>query len=211
MSAMDYSGPERRRGGPDRRNLGEIMPASQRIVVGEQPIDLAAQRRKIGEIHEADCTAAHFVFVGGPNSPFRGANAGRGIVRLAQGLELPMQRQDQDRVFSNAQTFRRHHDALLLELGNLVDQGLRIDHNAVADDRKLALSNDSGRQQRKFVSRAVDNQSVAGIMATLETDDDIGLFRQPVDNLTFAFVAPLGSDNHDIRHQISSLRQRPDT
>ena len=187
------------------------MPASQRIVVGEQPVDLAAQRRKIGEIHEADCTAAHFIFVGGPNSPLRGADAGRSIVRLAQGLELPMQRQDQDRVFGNAQTFGRHHDALLLELGNLVDQGLRIDHHAVADDRKLALSNNSGRQQRKFVSRAVDDQSVAGIMATLETDNDIGLFRQPVDDLAFAFVAPLGSDNHDIRHQDPSLRQRPDT
>ena len=24
MSAMDYSGPERRRGGPDRRNVGEV-------------------------------------------------------------------------------------------------------------------------------------------------------------------------------------------
>src|ERR1044072_8314642 len=38
-------------------------------------------------------------------------------------------------------------------------------------------------------------------MAALETNDDIGLLRQPVDDLTFAFVAPLGSDNHDIRHQ----------
>jgi hypothetical protein len=52
---------------------------------------------------------------------------------------------------------------------------------------------------------------VAGIVATLETDDDIGLFRQPVDDLAFTFVAPLGSDNHDIRHQDPSLRQRPDT
>src|SRR4029078_3502048 len=38
-------------------------------------------------------------------------------------------------------------------------------------------------------------------MAALEANDDIGLFRQPVDDLAFAFVAPLGSDNHDIRHQ----------
>src|SRR4029078_88376 len=38
-------------------------------------------------------------------------------------------------------------------------------------------------------------------MAALEANDDIGLFREPVDDLAFAFVAPLGSDNHDIRHQ----------
>ena len=112
-----------------------------------------------------------------------------------------MQRQDQGRIFGNAQSFGRHHDALLLQLGNLVDQGLRIDHHAVADDRKLALSNDAGRQQRKLVGRAVDDQGVAGIMAALETHNDVGLLRQPVDDLAFAFVAPLGSDNHDIRHQ----------
>src|SRR5262249_30822960 len=74
-------------------------------------------------------------------------------------------------------------------------------NNAVADDRKLALSNDPGWQQREFVSRAVDDQSVTGIVTTLKTDDDIGLLRQPVDDLAFAFVAPLGSDNHNIRHQ----------
>src|SRR5215470_17109085 len=38
-------------------------------------------------------------------------------------------------------------------------------------------------------------------MAALETHHDVGLLRQPIDDLAFALVAPLGSDNYDIRHQ----------
>jgi hypothetical protein len=38
-------------------------------------------------------------------------------------------------------------------------------------------------------------------MPALEADHDVGLFRQPVDDLALAFVAPLGPDYHDIRHQ----------
>src|SRR5579883_3013581 len=41
---------------------------------------------------------------------------------------------------------------------------------------------------------------MAGIMAALETDDDVGLLREPVDNLPLAFVPPLGADDHHIRH-----------
>ncbi len=112
-----------------------------------------------------------------------------------------MQRQDQDRVLGNTQAFGRHHNALFLQLGDFVNQRLRIDHHAIADDRQLAAADNARRQQRQLVGRAVDDQRVAGIVAALEPHDDVGLLRQPVDDLAFAFVAPLGSDNHDIRHR----------
>jgi len=41
---------------------------------------------------------------------------------------------------------------------------------------------------------------VAGIVAALKAHDDIGLLRQPVDDLAFTLVAPLGANHHDIRH-----------
>ena len=44
-------------------------------------------------------------------------------------------------------------------------------------------------------------------MAALEADDDIGLLGEPVDDLAFALVAPLGADHHDIRHNDLFLRQ----
>ena len=122
-----------------------------------------------------------------------------------------MQRQDQRGVLGDAQIVRRHRDALRLQLVDLLEQRVRIDHDAVADDRQLAAAHDAGRQQRQFVGHAVDDQRMAGIVAALEADDDVGLLRQPVDDLAFAFVAPLGADHHHIRHQLQFLRQFTDT
>src|SRR6516225_6031654 len=41
---------------------------------------------------------------------------------------------------------------------------------------------------------------MAGIVAALESHDDVGLFRQPIDDLAFPFVAPLGADDDNIGH-----------
>jgi hypothetical protein len=37
-------------------------------------------------------------------------------------------------------------------------------------------------------------------MAALKADHDIGLLGQPIDDLAFAFVTPLGADHDNIRH-----------
>src|ERR1700719_4803431 len=42
---------------------------------------------------------------------------------------------------------------------------------------------------------------MAGIVASLEADDDVGLLRQPIDDLAFAFVPPLGADHDNICHE----------
>ena len=90
--------------------------------------------------------------------------------------------------------------ALRLELGDLGNEGMRIEHDAVADDRQLALAHDARWKQRQLVDLAIDDQRMAGIVAALEADDDIGPLRQPVDDLALAFVAPLRADDHHIGH-----------
>jgi hypothetical protein len=47
---------------------------------------------------------------------------------------------------------------------------------------------------------------MAGVMAALEADDHIRLLAQPIDNLAFSLVAPLGADDHDIRHRSLSIK-----
>ena len=42
---------------------------------------------------------------------------------------------------------------------------------------------------------------MAGIVAALKADDDVGLLGEPVDDLAFALVAPLGADHDNIRHE----------
>ena len=112
-----------------------------------------------------------------------------------------MQRQDQHGVLGDAQIFGRDGNALALELGDFGKQRLRIDDDAIADDRQFAAAHDAGRQQRQLVGHVADDQRVAGIVAALESHHDVGLFREPVDDLALALVAPLGADNHHVRHK----------
>src|SRR5215471_14711692 len=41
---------------------------------------------------------------------------------------------------------------------------------------------------------------MTGIVSALKTNDDVGLLRQPVDDLALPFVAPLGADDDHISH-----------
>src|SRR5829696_8367757 len=77
---------------------------------------------------------------------------------------------------------------------------MRVEHDAVADDRELALAHDAGGQQRELVGLGPDDEGVAGVVAALEAHDHVGLLGEPVDDLALALVAPLGADHHDIRH-----------
>ena len=41
---------------------------------------------------------------------------------------------------------------------------------------------------------------MAGVVSTLKTYNDVGTLRQPIDDLPFALVAPLRTDDHDVCH-----------
>ena len=46
---------------------------------------------------------------------------------------------------------------------------------------------------------------MARIVPPLKAHHEIGTFRKPVDNLTLAFVTPLGTDDHNICHSMQTL------
>ena len=167
----------------------------------QQPVDLVRQRIEIGQIHQADGAAADLVLIGRADAAPRGADRGDGVgPDSRERIEFAMQRQDQRDVFGDAQIFRADGDALALQLRDLIEEGLRIEHHAVADHRELGGPQHARRQQRQLVGFAVDDQRMAGIVAALEAHDDVGLLRQPVDDLALPFVAPLGADDDDIGH-----------
>ncbi len=195
-----------------RRECGELLhdvsrvefceaeTAAQRIVMRQQAIDLVRQRGEIGEIHQTDRTAADLVFIGRADAALGGAD-GRSLVGiLAQCIEFAVQRQDQRDVFGNAQIVRADIDALAAELGDFIDEGLRVEHHAIADHRELGLAHDARRQQRQLVGLTIDDQRMTGIVAALIAGDDISLIRQPVNDLALTLVAPLGADDDNIGH-----------
>ena len=87
-----------------------------------------------------------------------------------------------------------------LSFVDFVEKSLRIEHHAVADHGELLRAQHAGGQQRELVGLTVDDEGVAGIVAALEAHDDVGLLRQPVDDLALPLVAPLGADDDNIGH-----------
>ena len=189
----------------------EPEAAPQRIVMGEQAGDLLVERIRLGEIHEPDRPPADLVLVGRADAALRRPDlqpfdAGG----FAMGVELAVQREDQRDILGDLEIVRRDRDALRLELGDLVHEMMRIEHDAVADDRELARPHDARGQQRQLVDLVADDERMAGVVAALEAHHDIGLERQPIDDLALAFVAPLGADHHHIRHRSIALLIPPD-
>jgi hypothetical protein len=55
---------------------------------------------------------------------------------------------------------------------------------------------------------ALDVNGVPGIVASLSSDDYISFLGQNVDDLTFAFIAPLGAHEYGIGHRFNKNPRR---
>ena len=176
---------------------------AQRVVMGQQAFDLALERRAVGQIHQADRAPPDFVLVCRADAAPRRADAQRRARRFfADGVELAVQRQDERR------RSRRCADCPdVTATPCFFSVAISFSSACGSSTTPLPMTDNfpgrttPGGQQRKLVGDAVDDQRVAGIVAALEADHDIGLLGQPVDDLTFALVAPLGADHDNIRHE----------
>ena len=190
-------------------NLRLAEAAAQRVVVHEDAIDLVAERRRVAQILHADGAAADLVLVCRPDAAAGSADLAGAGGFLADDVELAVQRQNERGVLGDAQVVTADGNALPGELVDLLAQRPRIDDDAVADDAELAGADDARRQQRQLEGFVADDQRVPGVMTALEAHDDIGTLRQPIYDLAFALVAPLGADHRDVRHLKSHSQLGP--
>src|SRR5690606_19027843 len=89
-------------------------------------------------------------------------------------------------------------------------------HNAVADETRHTRMHDARRDQAQNGFLAVDPQRMAGVVTALKAHHALDGFRQPVDDLAFTFVTPLGADHHYVlahctnRYRVSrEIRKSP--
>ena len=57
----------------------------------------------------------------------------------------------------------------------------------------------------QLVDGAVDDKGVARVMAALKPADDVSAFAEPVHDLAFPLVAPLGAYDDYVGHDVSSV------
>ena len=93
-----------------------------------------------------------------------------------------------------------HVDAGAAQAIEFGHQRRGIDHHARADHRVLAGTQDAARNQLQDKAAAVENDGVAGVVAAGAARDVVEGGRHVVDDLAFAFVAPLRAHHYDGFH-----------
>ena len=144
---------------------------------------------------EARC----LVRVAGADPAPRGADLELAELRLARLVEELVVRHDQVRVRRDTKAADVH--AAPEQLGDLVGQHLRVHHHAVADRADLARVENPRRDQVELVDLVAPDDRVAGVVAALEADHEVGLLGEQVHDLSLPLVAPLGAHDHETRHR----------
>jgi hypothetical protein len=96
---------------------------------------------------------------------------------------------------AQTQTLAHCHTRLLKTL-DLLEQRFRRQHNPITDQTLHALAQNAGRNQVQNRLLAINNQCMVGIMPTLKACYRCNSLGQQVDDLAFAFVAPLRAQNN---------------
>ena len=85
-------------------------------------------------------------------------------------------------------------------IGDLGFEGDGVDDHPVAHHVQDAFVQDAGRDEVEDEGLAVGLDGVAGVVAAVVARHYLHLVGEEVDDLAFAFVAPLGADDHDVGH-----------
>ena len=150
------------------------------------------------QILHSDADAVDHVGVGGADSAAGRADLALAEEALGDLVDRAVVLRDDVRVAAHEQL--RHIHAARAECGELVEEHLDVDDDAVGDDGDDALGEDAAGQQVQGVFFIADDDRVPGVVAAVELDDVVDAAGEEVGRLAFSLVAPLGSDDDDGRH-----------
>src|SRR5262249_41062790 len=117
--------------------------------------------------------------------------------RLRQQIKVAVVREDDVRLVAHDDP-TSDVDAGGRQLVHFREQRLQIDDNAVADHAGDAGMQNAGRYQPQYELDSVHVYRVAGVVTALRACDDGKMRRQQIDDLPFAFVAPLRTENRKV-------------
>src|SRR5262245_24698633 len=96
-----------------------------------------------------------------------------------------------------------HRYSFILQHLHFTEKRLGIQDYTRANEANLAVMQDSRWDQMQDELLALDNHGVTRIVPALVSRNDVELFSQQIDDLSFAFIAPLGAYNDNVCHDVS--------
>ena len=114
----------------------------------------------------------------------------------------------QVRAPANHQIAVVRQQAMATEGADLLDQCVGVDDHALAQHASNAWPQNARRNQVRDVLFPVHDDGVAGVGAATPTRHHMGVFREQVDDLALAFIAPLSANNYYDWHLVLRLLAR---
>jgi hypothetical protein len=84
--------------------------------------------------------------------------------------------------------------AMLLQRLEFLEEGRNVHNTPATDDVHARGVDEAGREDVEVVGDAVRDDGVSGIVAALGAAAQLGVVGEDIDELAFAFVAPLGAE-----------------
>ncbi len=153
---------------------------------------------RIQDVTDSQPDAPGLVGIGRSDALERGADLVVAAHRLGDRVVRLVPREDEVGAARHLQLCAR--DATRFERVDLPEQRRQVDDDAVGDHRDHVVVEDARRDELQGVLLAVDDHGVSGVVAALVPHHVGVLFRQQVDDLGFALIAPLGSDDDGDGH-----------
>ena len=207
VQQADGVGDERRHTGAELVEHGHDLVDVERVaarLLDERVLGngaFAHERRetsRVEDVTDSQPDTPRLVGVGGADALERGADLVVAAHRLGDRVVRLMPREDQVSTARHLQLGAG--DASRLERVDLLEQRRQIDDDAVGDHRDHVVVQDPRRNELQGVLLAADHHGVAGVVAALVAHHVGVLLRQQVDDLGFALIAPLGSDDDGDGH-----------
>ncbi len=191
----------------DRVDLAPVVDLHQEVVLLlEGGFDLLPQDRLVEQVLDPDADPVDLVGVRRTDATAGGADLGLAQEALGHLVDHLVVGRDDVRVGRDDQV--RCIDPACGQTGDLGEQHIEVDHHAVADHRHaLGVQNARGQQVQR-VPLTVDDDRMAGVVATRVTDAVVDPLAELIGGLALAFVAPLRTYHHNARHVIAALLLR---
>ena len=176
------------------------------VVLGNRIGDDLAEAIRLDEIGNTDTATRDLVGVGRAIASPGGADFARFPMLLFEAVDDRMVGHNHVRALADQQLVGL--DSTRLQVGELANQGGRIDDDSGADDGD-ALRIENARGNEVQLERAgLCHHGVAGVAAAVGSDDEVALAGQGVSQFAFAFIAPLAAHDNCCRHRRTFLPVR---
>ena len=167
------------------------------VVVIEVFGQLFSEALLVQQVGDTDRAARHFVFIGRADALAGGTDLRIATLDFTRQVDRGVVRQDHRRRVRHFQA-RGDFDADSFELVDFAQHVRHGNDHAVTNVAGDAWTHDARRDQLQRGFHAADDQRVACIVAALEAHHTLGVIGQPIDDLAFTLIAPLGADDNDV-------------